>query len=70
MPGEVRNVGASVRPVLLRISTENAQNFDLVLTHYAIKRLLYCHAHWTATLQAFATKSPEAAIRQLGRNSG
>ena len=50
MPEAVRNIGASVRARLLRISTENGQNFDLVLTHYAIERLLYCLAHRTATL--------------------
>ena len=41
MPREVRNIGASVRARLLRISKEKGQNFDLVLTHYAIERLLY-----------------------------
>ena len=37
----VRNIGASVRARLLRISKQKGQNFDLVLTHYAIERLLY-----------------------------
>ena len=41
MPEAVKNVGASVRARLLRISKEKGQNFDLVLTHYAIERLLY-----------------------------
>ncbi len=41
MPEAVKNVGASVRARLLRISKERGQNFDLVLTHYAIERLLY-----------------------------
>ena len=41
MPRKIRNVGASVRARLLRISKEKGQNFDLVLTHYAIERLLY-----------------------------
>ena len=41
MPREVRNIGASVRARLLRISKEKDQNFDLILTHYAIERLLY-----------------------------
>ena len=41
MPREVRNIGASVRARLLRISKERGQNFELVLTHYAIERLLY-----------------------------
>ena len=41
MPEVVKNVGASVRARLLRVSKEKGQNFDLVLTHYAIERLLY-----------------------------
>ena len=41
MPREVRTIGASVRARLLRISKEKGENFDLVLTHYAIERLLY-----------------------------
>lgn len=41
MPRAVRNIGASVRARLLRVSKEKGQNFDLVLTHYAIERLLY-----------------------------
>ena len=41
MPEGVIKVGASVRARLLRVSKEKGQNFDLVLTHYAIERLLY-----------------------------
>ncbi len=46
----IRNIGASVRARLLKISKERGQNFDMVLTHYAIERLLYrlaqsCHAN-------------------------
>ena len=41
MPEAVKNIGASVRARLLRVSKEKGQNFDLVLTHYAIERLLY-----------------------------
>ena len=41
MPEAVKNIGASVRARLLRISKEKGQNLDLVLTHYAIERLLY-----------------------------
>ena len=41
MPEAVKNVGASVWARLLRVSREKGQNFDLVLTHYAIERLLY-----------------------------
>ena len=36
MPREVRNIGASVRARLLRISKEKGRTFNLVLTHYAI----------------------------------
>ncbi len=41
MAREVKNIAASVRTRLLRISKEKGLNFDLVLTHYAIERLLY-----------------------------
>ena len=41
MPEAVKNIGVSVRARLLRISKEKGQNFDLILTHYAIERLLY-----------------------------
>ena len=41
MPEAAKNVRASVRARLLRVSKEKGQNFDLVLTHYAIERLLY-----------------------------
>ena len=41
MAREVRDIGASVRARLLGISKEKGLNFDLVLTHYAIERLLY-----------------------------
>ena len=41
MAKEIKNLGASVRARLLRISKEKGQNFDLILTRYAIERLLY-----------------------------
>ena len=41
MPEALKNIGASVRARLLRVSKEKGQKFDLVLTHYAIERLLY-----------------------------
>ena len=41
MPRAVKNIGASVRARLHRISIKKKQSFDLVLTHYAIERLLY-----------------------------
>lgn len=41
MPEEVRNVGASVRARLQNLSREKGQSFDLILTRYALERLLY-----------------------------
>lgn len=41
MAKEIKNIGASVRARLLHISREKQQNFELVLTRYAIERLLY-----------------------------
>lgn len=37
----VRNMGASVRARLLKISKERGQPFDLLLTRYALERFLY-----------------------------
>ena len=37
----VRNMGASVRARLLNIAKERNQPFDLLLTRYALERLLY-----------------------------
>ncbi|WP_258763197.1 hypothetical protein [Bradyrhizobium arachidis] len=36
-----KNVGASVRARLLDLSKERNEPFELILTHYAIERLLY-----------------------------
>ncbi|MFC1681453.1 nucleotidyl transferase AbiEii/AbiGii toxin family protein [Pseudomonadota bacterium] len=41
MPKEIRNVGASVRARLQNLSREAEQSFDLILTRYALERLLY-----------------------------
>ena len=41
MVKEIKNIGASVRARLLQIAQEKGQTFDLVLTRYAIERLLY-----------------------------
>lgn len=41
MAKDIRNIGASVRARLLRISKEREQNYELILTRYAIERLLY-----------------------------
>ena len=41
MAKELRNVGASVRARLLQLSKRTGQSFDLVLTRFALERLLF-----------------------------
>ena len=41
MPKEIRNVGASVRARLQNLSRETGRSFELILTRYALERLLY-----------------------------
>jgi hypothetical protein len=41
MTKKPRDIGASVRARLLNLSRERAQPFDLLLTRYALERLLY-----------------------------
>lgn len=41
MVREIKNMGASVRARLLKISKDSGQNYQLVLTRYANERLLY-----------------------------
>ena len=41
MPREIRNVGASVRARLQNLSQATGQSFELILTRYALERLLY-----------------------------
>lgn len=41
MAKEIRNIGASVRARLLNLSKANGQSFDLVLTRFALERLLF-----------------------------
>jgi len=41
MAKELKNVGASVRAKLLALSKSSGQTFDLVLTRFALERLLY-----------------------------
>jgi predicted nucleotidyltransferase component of viral defense system len=41
MPEPIRNMGASVRGRLLNIAKERNQPFELLLTRYALERLLY-----------------------------
>lgn len=41
MAKELKNIGASVRARLLQISKTSGQTFDLVLTRFALERLLF-----------------------------
>lgn len=40
MAREIRNIGASVRARLLQFARASGQSFDLVLTRFALERLL------------------------------
>ena len=39
--GSPRNIAASIRQKLLNIATRNREDFGLILTRYALERLLY-----------------------------
>lgn len=41
MDKEIKNIGASVRARLLQVSKTSGQTFDLVLTRFALERLLF-----------------------------
>ena len=41
MPKTIRNIGASVRARLQNRSRETGQSLELILTRYALERLLY-----------------------------
>jgi len=41
MAKKIKNIGASVRARLLKLSREQGQSFDLVLTRFALERLLF-----------------------------
>jgi predicted nucleotidyltransferase component of viral defense system len=41
MAKKIKNIGASVRARLLKLSKEQGQSFDLVLTRFALERLLF-----------------------------
>ena len=41
MAKAIRNIGASVRARLQNLSRATGQSFDLILTRYALERLLY-----------------------------
>lgn len=41
MAKEIRNIGASVRARLLQLSRQSGQSFELVLTRFALERLLF-----------------------------
>ncbi len=41
MPREIRNIGASIRARRQNLSRETGQSFELILTRYALERLLH-----------------------------
>ncbi len=41
MAKEIKNIGASVRARLLQLAKARGQSFDLVLTRFALERLLF-----------------------------
>lgn len=41
MAKAIKNIAASVRARLQNLSRETGQSFDLILTRYALERLLY-----------------------------
>ena len=41
MAKELKNIGASVRARLLQVAKASGQSFDLVLTRFALERLLF-----------------------------
>ncbi len=41
MAREIRNLGASVRARLLQLAKASGQSFDLILTRFALERLLF-----------------------------
>ena len=55
MAKPVRDIGASVRARLLALSRENGQTLDLLLTRYALERLLY-HLSVSSYRDCFALK--------------
>ncbi|MGX1100656.1 hypothetical protein ACSSVZ_004719 [Amorphus sp. MBR-141] len=55
MAKEMENIGASVRARLLNLSKANGQSFNLVLTRFALERLLF-------RLERFAESCDELAV--------
>lgn len=55
MAKEIKNIGALVRARLLNLSNANGQSFDLVLTRFALERLLF-------RLERFAESRDELAV--------
>ena len=41
MAKEIKNIGGSVRARLLQLAKASGQSFDLVLTRFALERLLF-----------------------------
>jgi len=58
MAKEIKNIGASVRARLLQLGKASGQSFDLVLTRFALERLLFRQS-----------RSPHADRSAKGRNA-
>jgi hypothetical protein len=53
MAKEPKNIGASVRARLLQLAKASGQSFDLVLTRFALERLLFRFGHARNTQRLF-----------------
>ena len=60
MAKAIRNIGASVRARLQNLSRATGQSFDLILTRYALERLLY-RLSTSAYAERFVLKGGDAA---------
>ena len=60
---EIRNVGASVRARLQNLSRETGQSFELILTRYALERLLYSRRKPLASTARLKRRLPSNAAR-------
>lgn len=57
MPKEISNIGVSVRLRRQNLSRETGQSFELILTRYALERLLY-RLSTSAYADRFVLKRP------------
>lgn len=60
MAKEIKDMGASVRARLQNLSRANGQSFDLVLTRFALERVLFRHSN-VPLCRSFRTQGCNAA---------